>query len=85
MGRKASPEQIKLPGDFVADAIILELTSAIVYQTIRIRQQCQLKLPDAVIAATALVHGLILFLSFLDFSTPDILLKEYPLALSNTK
>jgi predicted nucleic acid-binding protein len=36
----------------------LELTSAIAEQTIQIRKTRKLKLPDAAIAATAIVHNL---------------------------
>ena len=39
------------------DAIVLELTDAIVNQTIVLRKQIKIKLPDAIIAATSLVTG----------------------------
>jgi len=45
---------------FVDRAIILPLDSAIVQQTISIRKKQKVKLPDAIIAATAIVHGLTL-------------------------
>jgi predicted nucleic acid-binding protein len=43
---------------FVDVANIYELTPAIVKQTIEIRKKVKIKLPDAIIAATALVHNL---------------------------
>jgi len=42
---------------FVDDAIVLDLSNAIVEKTIEIRKSVRIKLPDAIIAATALVHG----------------------------
>ena len=39
------------------DAIVLQLSNAIVEKTIEIRKSVRIKLPDAIIAATALVHG----------------------------
>lgn len=43
---------------FVQSVEVLALNEPIVQQTIRLRQQYRIKLPDAIIAATALVHGL---------------------------
>ncbi len=45
--------------DFFDVAHIFDLTDNIVYKTIQIRQKQRIKLPDAIIAATALVHDLI--------------------------
>ena len=42
---------------FVADCQIVDLSASIVRQTIQLRQLHKLKLPDAVIAATALVNN----------------------------
>ena len=42
---------------FVADCRIIDLSSAIIQQTIQLRQTYRIKLPDAVIAATALVNN----------------------------
>lgn len=39
------------------DSDILELAEPVVNQTIALRNQHKIKLPDAIIAATALVHG----------------------------
>ena len=45
---------------FVASSPVLPLDADVVRQTIRLRQQYRTKLPDAIVAATALVHGLVL-------------------------
>ena len=45
---------------FVRFADVIGLDEPIIQQTMRLRQQRRLKLPDAVIAATALVRGLTL-------------------------
>ena len=44
----------------VANSLILPLDADVVRQTILLRQQHRTKLPDAIVAATALVHGLVL-------------------------
>ena len=46
--------------DFFEASNIFELTNDIVNKTIQIRQKQKIKFPDAVIASTALVNGLIL-------------------------
>ena len=46
--------------DFFEAATIYELSSEIVSQTILLRQRKRIKLPDAIIAATALVNGFVL-------------------------
>ncbi len=43
---------------FLGHAQVFSLSEAIVEQTIRLRQQFKTKTPDALIAATALVHDL---------------------------
>jgi len=45
---------------FVNGSTILNIDDAIVSRTIVLRKTHKIKLPDAIIAATALVHGLIL-------------------------
>ncbi len=42
---------------FAHASVLYELTDSIVEKTIAVRRQHCLKLPDAIIAATALVHG----------------------------
>jgi len=46
--------------DFFETSTILELSDSIVNKTIEIRQRQKIKLPDSVIASTALVNGLVL-------------------------
>ncbi|MDQ2769858.1 MAG: type II toxin-antitoxin system VapC family toxin [Bacteroidota bacterium] len=45
---------------FIASCIELPLDEPTIQQTIRLRQQHRVKLPDAIIAATSLAHGLTL-------------------------
>ena len=46
--------------DFVRNVDVLPLDEMVVAQTIALRQRHRVKLPDAIIAATALAHGLAL-------------------------
>jgi predicted nucleic acid-binding protein len=46
--------------DFFESSTILGLSDGIVNKTIQIRQKQKIKLPDAVIASTALMNGLVL-------------------------
>ena len=46
--------------DFFRASTVFELTDDVVEKTIRIRQKQKIKLPDAIIASTALVKGLVL-------------------------
>jgi predicted nucleic acid-binding protein len=43
---------------FLSHAHVFALSEAIIEQTIRLRQQFKTKTPDAIIAATALIHDL---------------------------
>lgn len=52
---------------FVDDARIFELSPAIVKECIKIRRSKKMKTPDAIIAATAIVHNFILISSDSDF------------------
>ena len=56
----ATTDQLKLIYQFVEDAIIFSFIPEIVNLTISIRQRHKIKLPDAIIAATALVYDLTL-------------------------
>jgi predicted nucleic acid-binding protein len=56
----ASHEHSQLLKNFIGDVRLLELENNVVDQTIDIRKNHKTKLPDAIIAATALVHDLIL-------------------------
>ncbi|MBX2898042.1 MAG: type II toxin-antitoxin system VapC family toxin [Cyclobacteriaceae bacterium] len=61
---KSKEEIIK---SFVADATILDINHAVVVQCVNIRRSRKLKTPDAIIAATAIVHNLTLITSDRDF------------------
>jgi len=60
MGYNAPPTAYQLLSDFINDADVLELTESVVNQTIELRKQNKTKLPDAILAATALANGLVL-------------------------
>jgi len=56
-GSKLLDEDIK---QFISQSVVHDLTEPIILQTIRIRRQHRVKLPDALIAATAMVNNLTL-------------------------
>ena len=58
LGYNAPPSDYRLLVDFMEASVILDLTEPVVNLTIELRKQGKIKLPDAIIAATALVHGL---------------------------
>ena len=65
--------------ELINDATVLPLDKAIAEQTINIRRKYKIKLPDAIIAATALVHGLTLVTrNIADFNAIDNLLLVDP-------
>ena len=57
LGFNAPNEHYQLLVGFMSDATVLGLTDNIVDTTIDIRKKHKTKLPDAIIAATAQVHG----------------------------
>ena len=60
LGFPTSEKASKLLSDFIDAIIVLDLNDEIVNKTIEIRKSHKIKTPDAIIAATALVFGLIL-------------------------
>jgi predicted nucleic acid-binding protein len=57
-GNKVLEEDIRL---FITGSTIIELTEPIILQTVRLRRHYKsVRLPDAIIAATAIVHNLTL-------------------------
>ncbi|MEX0811453.1 MAG: type II toxin-antitoxin system VapC family toxin [Chitinophagales bacterium] len=58
LGYNAPREHYKLLSEFMADSTVMDLTDNIVDKTIEIRKQHKTKLPDAIIASTAIVYGL---------------------------
>ena len=59
-------EEEKLIRDRIADMTVCDIDTAVKAETIRIRREKQLKLPDAIIAATAIVHNAILVTNDID-------------------
>jgi len=58
--KNASPQDITVIGDFIRDARVIELDPEVKIKTADIRKTFGLKMPDAIIAASALVHNLTL-------------------------
>ncbi len=55
---QGAPAEMQALEDFIAATEVLPLDEPVTQQTIRLRQQHRVKLPDAIIAATALAHNL---------------------------
>lgn len=58
--KTATEKDIKVLHSFIDDAMVIELERPIKLKTADIRKTKRIKLPDAIIAATALVYGLTL-------------------------
>ncbi len=58
LGFNGAEDYYQLLVDFVNDATVIDLTDDIVERTITVRKKHKIKLPDAIIAATALVYKL---------------------------
>lgn len=58
--KTATDKDLDVLHSFIADALVFELEKDIKLKTAEIRKACKIKLPDAIIAATALVHNLTL-------------------------
>jgi predicted nucleic acid-binding protein len=58
--KTATEKDLRVLNNFISDCVIFELEPAIKLKTIEIRRVHSLKLPDAVIAATAIVMDLTL-------------------------
>ena len=56
-----SAQEEKLMADFISDCFIIELENEVKRQTIQIRKRLNVKLPDAIIAASAISNKLQLF------------------------
>ena len=64
------PAEMQALADFIAATEVLPLDESVTQQTIRLRQQHRVKLPDAIIAATALAHNIrLLTRNVSDFQT----------------
>ncbi len=60
LGFNAPEEHYRLLENFMSDAAVLPLAEDTVRKSIEIRKKHKTKLPDAIIAATAIVHNLTL-------------------------
>jgi len=58
----------KIIQEFINDANVLSLTPAIVKQCVIIRRSKKIKTPDAIIAATAIIHNLTIITCDSDFN-----------------
>jgi len=67
---------------FIASSAVFDLTPAVVDKTIELRRAMRIKIPDAIIAATAIVHNLTLITSDSDFNAIPGLKTINPLAMS---
>ena len=54
--KTATKEDLKVLHNFINDAFVIELEQAIKIKTAEIRKVVRIKLPDAIIAATALIY-----------------------------
>ena len=60
LGFNTPDEYYKILSDFMSDVTVLDLSNNVVDVSIGIRKKYKTKLPDAIIAATALVYNLVL-------------------------
>ena len=58
--KSATEKDLEILHQFIGDAMIIELEQFIKYKAAEIRKKHKIKLPDAIIAATALVYELTL-------------------------
>jgi predicted nucleic acid-binding protein len=56
--KKATEDQVKILNEFVNSSTVFDLNENIILKSIEIRKNYRLKLPDAIIAATAVVNNL---------------------------
>lgn len=58
--KTANEKDLEILNSFIADALVIELGQAIKLKAAQLRKAYKIKLPDAIIASTALVDNLIL-------------------------
>jgi predicted nucleic acid-binding protein len=56
--KKATEDQVNILNEFVNSSTVFDLNESIILKSIEIRKNYRLKLPDAIIAATAVVNNL---------------------------
>lgn len=81
LGFNAPEEHYQLLSGFMNDVSVMELSDAVADQSISIRKKHKTKLPDAIIAATAIVHNLTLVTSDNDFNNIEELQVINPYSL----
>jgi predicted nucleic acid-binding protein len=70
--RKASDAQLKILNDFISVSTVFNLDEGVILKSIEIRKNYRLKLPDAIIAATAVANDLKLITrNIKDFQSVD--------------
>lgn len=67
----ADKNKERIVQDFINDATVISLSPAVVKQCVSIRRSRKIKTPDAIIAATAIVHNLTLITRDNDFDNID--------------
>lgn len=60
LGFTGPESELQVLGELLQVIPVLQLSENVILQTIEVRKQYRIKLPDAIIAATAIVHGLTL-------------------------
>ena len=58
--KTAGDDDLKVLANFIEDSVIFELEKDIKIKTVALRKSYKIKLPDAIIAATAIVYNLTL-------------------------
>ena len=58
--KNASDKQVEILIDFINASSVFDLNETVILKSIEVRRSFSLKLPDAIIAATVLVHDLTL-------------------------
>jgi predicted nucleic acid-binding protein len=56
----ASIDHLQILNLFIKASVVYNLDEAIILKTVELRKTYKIKLPDAIIASTAIIHGLIL-------------------------
>lgn len=80
--KNASKEQTKVLETYISHSSVLNLSEQIIENTIDIRKHYHIKLPDAIIAATAVTHGFTLITrNISDFNKISHLLAVNPYEL----
>jgi predicted nucleic acid-binding protein len=60
LGYNTSQEAYQLLLDFIEDSTVIKLSESIVNKTISLRREYKIKIPDAIIAATAIENKMLL-------------------------